>query len=402
MRILALTQRVPHRPNRGDRIRAHHLLRRLAPEHEIHLATLDDDGGRDAPWPELDEFCTRRVVYPVSRVRRLLEAGVSLGAGEPLSFAWFRHRTLFSTLRRWQIETPFDACYVFSSSTAPYWLDLRRRGGPPAVMDFVDVDSLKWGQYAARSGALKAWVYRREQRLLAQWERGLAEKAHTSLFVHQAEVDAFAEIAPGARVEALNNGVDREAFQRPADHPPPEAEKLIFVGMMDYHANVDAVLWFVREVWPQLREQRPGLQFEVVGARPSAELRAFDGRDGISILGRVDAVPPYLWNARVAVVPLRIAQGTQNKVLEAMAASIPVVASSLATRGIARPEGPHLRLADEPEPFAQAVLELLEDPAMAKRQVEEAHRMLEKHHSWDASAARLSELLEDAARSDSR
>lgn len=402
MRILALTQRVPHRPDRGDRIRAHHLLRRIAGSHEIHLAALDDEGGREAPWPQLDEFCERRIVHTVGGARRLLEAGVSMAAEEPLSFAWFRHRALFSTLRRWQSEAPFDACYVFCSSMAPYWLDLRGRGGPPAVMDFVDVDSLKWGQYAERSHGVKAWIYRREQRLLMQWERALAEEAHVSLFVHPAELEAFAEIAPAARVEALVNGVDRESFARPIDRRVPEEEKLVFVGMMDYHANVDAVLWFVREVWPRLRATRPALRFEVVGARPSAELRALDGKDGVRVLGRVEAVPPHLWEARVAVVPLRIAQGTQNKVLEAMAASTPVVASSLATRGIGRPSGPHVRLADEPGSFADAVLQLLDDPEAARRQVEAAHRMLDDHHSWEASAARLSELLERAARSGGR
>lgn len=402
MRILALTQRVPHRPNRGDRIRAHHLLRLLSDEHEIHLAALDDDGGRDAPWPELDEFCARRAVFPMGRARRLLEAGVSFARSEPLSLAWFRHRALFTTLRRWQAEAPFDACYVFSSSMAPYWLDLRARGGPPAVVDFVDVDSLKWGQYAERSAGVKAWIYRREQRLLAGWEAQLAESAHRSLFVHQAEVDAFAAIAPGAEAQALTNGVDLHAFARPDAHREEESERLVFVGMMDYHANVDAVLWFVQEVWPRLREERPGLGFEVVGANPTAELRALDGRDGIRITGRVEDVPPHLWAARVAVVPLRIAQGTQNKVLEAMAASIPVVASSQATRGIGQPRGPHVSVADEAPEFAQAVLALLRDPAAARHQVEAAHLMLREHHSWEASAARLSEYLEAAAESEPR
>ena len=325
MRILALTQRVPHRPNRGDRIRAHHLLKRLAREHEIWLASLDDEGGRDRPWPQLEEFCHRATVEIVTQPRRLVAAIRSLLKDEPLSFAWFRHGRLLQTLLDWHREAPFDAAYVFSSSMAPYWFALDARSPLPMVMDFVDVDSLKWGQYASSSRGVKRWIYQREQQLLQKWEVRIARRASVSLFVNEAEVDAFGKMATEVdalrnplRLEALGNGVDMEAFARPEGYESGGGERLVFVGMMDYHANADAVIWFAQKVWPLLLARHPHLELEIVGARPTAEVRALTELTGVRVTGRVDEVRSHLWDARVAVVPLRIAQGTQNKVLEAM------------------------------------------------------------------------------------
>ena len=400
MRILALTQRVPHRPDRGDRIRAHHLLKRLGRRHEITLGSLDDEGGRDAPWPQLNEFCRGRAIEMVSRAGRLKEATVSLLRGEPLSFAWFRSGRLLHTLLDWHRREPFDVAYVFSSSMAPYWLALDQKHPLPLVMDFVDVDSLKWGQYADAARGPKRWIYRREQRLLRQWERRLTELAHRSLLVNEAEVRAFREVLGGGvqdKVEALGNGVDAEAFTRPDGYEARPGRRVVFTGMMDYHANADAVVWFARQVWPLLLARHEDLEFEIVGARPTVEVRRLGDLPGVTVTGRVDEVRVHLWDAQVAVVPLRIAQGTQNKVLEAMAASTPVVATSMAVRGIGQPRGPHVKVADTPEDFADAVCELLDDPERARRQVMAAREMIRAYHDWDRSAARLETILQEAA-----
>jgi len=409
VRILALTQRVPHRPDRGDRIRSHHLLKRLGARHEIWLGSLDDEGGRDAPWAPLERFCRSWAIEEVTRPGRLAAAAASMLRGEPLSFAWFRSGRLLRTLRQWHRKEPFDAAYVFSSSMAPYWFALDREHPLPLVMDFVDVDSLKWGQYAQRSRGPKRWIYRREMRRLQEWERRLAALAHRSLLVSGAEVEAFRELLAATtsgdgkalegedRVEALGNGVELAAFARPLEHEPRPGKRVVFVGMMDYHANADAVTWFARQVWPRLLERHPSLRFEIVGARPIAEVRALNELPGVTVTGRVEEVRVHLWDAEVAVVPLRIAQGTQNKVLEAMAAGVPVVATSMAVRGIGQPRGPHLKVADAAEDFADAVCELLDHPESARRQVEAARSMLREHHDWERSAARLEEILEEAA-----
>ncbi|HKI83713.1 MAG TPA: sugar transferase, partial [Candidatus Krumholzibacteria bacterium] len=174
MRILALTQRVPHQPDRGDRIRSHHLLKRLGARHELWLGCLSDERiPRDAR-KILDTFCQRNEVVRIGSARRLLQSAEALLTRQPLSLAWYQHPRLMETLRSWQKEVRFDAAYVFCSSMAPYWLDLARRESLPAVMDFIDVDSLKWSQYAAASSGPKAWIYRRERNLLGEWEAEVA------------------------------------------------------------------------------------------------------------------------------------------------------------------------------------------------------------------------------------
>jgi len=402
VRILALTQRVPHLPDRGDRIRSHHLLKRLGARHELWLACLSDERiPRDARGV-LDSFCQRHEVVRIGRARRLLQSAGSLLTRQALSLAWYYHPRLLRTLRAWQNEVHFDAAYVFCSSMAPYWLDLARRQNLPAVMDFIDVDSLKWSQYAAASSGPKAWIYGREHRLLKEWELGVARAAYTNLFVNPVEVAAFRELVPELRVEALSNGVDRAYFTRPEDEKLAFPPRVVFVGMMDYRANVDAVIWFVSRVWPLVLREEPGAQFFIVGARPTPEVSQLDAAEGVTVTGRVEDVRPFLWGARAAVAPLRIAQGTQNKVLEAMAASVPVVATSLATRGIGAPRGPHVMVEDDPKDFASAVVSLLHDSPARTAQVEAALHMIGEYHSWESSADHLERLLKEAAESTTR
>ncbi len=222
MRILALTQRVPHVPDRGDRIRSYHLLKRLAESHEIWLGCLSDEEVSAEARRSLDSFCERHAIAQMGRVRRLLQSGSALLAGRALSLAWYHHPELARTLAAWRKETSFDAAYVFCSSMAPYWLELANKRPLPGVVDFIDVDSLKWAQYAAASSGMKAWVYRREHRLLREWEQTVARRAHVNLLVNPAEVEAFRKIVPEARTEALSNGVDREYFARPQGRLPKD------------------------------------------------------------------------------------------------------------------------------------------------------------------------------------
>ncbi len=165
---------------------------------------------------------------------------------------------------------------------------------------------------------------------------------------------------------------------------------------------MDAVLWFVSMVWPRVLREEPTVRFSIVGAGPTTEVRELSGANGVTVTGRVEDVRPYLWDARVAVAPLRIAQGTQNKVLEAMAASVPVVATSLATRGIGSPFGPHVRLEDKAESFAAAVVALMRNPSAAAAQTEAALAMIAEHHSWESSAKDLARLLTEASESSER
>jgi sugar transferase (PEP-CTERM/EpsH1 system associated) len=400
MNILAITHRTPLPPNKGDRIRSFNLLSRLAREHEIWLGCVDDSGTEEQTHAGLAGFCEAHAVFRLSPLRRYAGAAHSLLAREPLTLGWFHHPMLGHQLRAWANAVRFDVAYVCSSSMAPYWLALRAQSGLPAVMDFIDVDSEKWAQVARYTHSPMRLIYAREHHRLAAFERATAQAAFCSVFVSEAEVAIFqAKVAPGLPAEALSVGADEGYFTRPQIVRKADPPRMVFVGAMDHEPNVDAVVHFANDILPLVRLQLPTAQFVVVGAHPSARVKALASRPGIRVTGWVEDARTYLWEASVAVVPMRVAQGTQTKVIEAMAASLPVVASSLATRGLGEPRGPHVRVADDARSFASAVVELIVDPQSARAQADAGVDMVRRFHSWEASARQLAALLERAAAS---
>jgi glycosyltransferase involved in cell wall biosynthesis len=162
---------------------------------------------------------------------------------------------------------------------------------------------------------------------------------------------------------------------------------------MDYKPNVDAATWFAAEVWPRVRAEMPQAAFAIVGSSPTAEVQGLGGREGIVVTGRVPQVQPWLAAAAVAVAPLRIARGIQNKVLEAMAMARPVVASSAALEGISATPGEHLLVADAAEDMAGAVLGLLRDPERARALGASARARVTSHYDWGTNLRALDAML---------
>jgi len=279
---------------------------------------------------------------------------------------------------------------------AHYWQEWVKPHGIPAFVDFIDLDSAKLRQHAEQSPAPRRWVHAREARLLVQLEREVAEEAMGSSFVSGAEVEAFERSGSDARVVALENGVDGEYFAAPQIREISDPPRLIFVGQMRYAANIDAVRHLVDDILPLIRERCGPVQLDIIGPHPAPSVAALRAVSGVHVKGWIEDTRPYLWRASVAVVPLRLRQGTQNKVLEPMAASVPCVVSSIAARGLAQPSGPHIRVADHPAAFADAVEELLKNPEAARAQAEAALKLVQEHHNWDLVAARFESLLMEA------
>jgi sugar transferase (PEP-CTERM/EpsH1 system associated) len=273
---------------------------------------------------------------------------------------------------------------VFSSSMGQY----AAAGNSATLVDFVDVDSAKWTDYAAAHRWPMSWLYRREGRELLAYERSVAVQAQRSFFATEKEAALFRRLAPEseARVEALGNGVDADYFSpRPGQPSPFDAAELpiVFTGAMDYWPNVDAVAWFVREMLPELRQRWPALRFHIVGRSPGAAVRELAGA-AVSVTGTVPDVRPYLQHAAVVVAPLRLARGIQNKVLEAMAMARPVVAATACVEAIAATPGQHLLPALTTADFIQAVDQLLRNPAMAAAVGQAGRERVLAAYGWDA------------------
>jgi len=416
--ILFLSHRIPYPPDKGDKIRSYHLLRGLAEAgHAVHLGCLMDDPGDRAGVGALSALCASVCAVPIHPKAARLRSLPHLAGRQPLSLPYFRSRRLRAWVEGTLAAGGVDVALAFSSPVVDYLLPFRSlaAGGPagrspvPLVVDFVDVDSEKWRQYAARTGGLTGWVYRREAHTLAAYEAAVARAAEASVLTSEVEADLLRAMAPEARVEVVPNGVDTAYFDPDAVASDPGAGSpelgdrlIVFTGAMDYAPNVDAVRWFAAEVLPTVRRAHPGARFRVVGSRPAGVLRDLAARDpAVEVTGRVPDVRPHLRAADVVVAPMRMGRGVQNKVLEAMAMGCAVVASPLALQGLGAATEAEVAAADGPEAFAGAVLSLLQGREGAARRAAmgaAARAWVRTHCTWEASLSRLETILETARR----
>jgi sugar transferase (PEP-CTERM/EpsH1 system associated) len=377
--VLYLVHRTPYPPDKGDRIRAWHLLNHLSRRAAVHLACLADEAPAAGAEAALRRCCECVAVVRVGPWARRLRALAALVRGRTVTEGAFWSPALEAVVRRWARATPFAAALASSSGMAPY-LRLPELAGVPAVVDLVDVDSQKWFDYAAaRPLAPQAWLYRTEGRRLRRLEESLPGWARAVTLVSDAEVAVFARFSPPAGVHAVTNGVDMEYFRPGA---AGDDEGCVFVGALDYRPNVDAACWFCREAWPEIHRRRPQARLRLVGRKPTAAVRRLASVPGVDVVGQTPDVRPHLARAAVVVAPLRIARGLQNKVLEALAMGKAVVASPQALAGLKeRLDAPALCAATAGE-WVELVGRLLDDAALRAHLGGLGRRYVEMHHDW--------------------
>lgn len=394
-RLLFLCHRIPYPPDKGDKIRAWHLLRMLSERYRVSLATFVDEPADLRHRDTLAGVCEETLFIRRSRLSMRVIGLHGLVTGAPLTLACYASPRLRRWVRR-RLEAGTTRVVAFSGAMTAFVAGAENR---VRVADLVDVDSAKWARYADGSRGPAAWLYRREARRLAVWERRVAADFDAALFVSEAERACFLRQAPGLaeRVFALPNGVDTDYFRPDAVAPfdlGPAAS--VFTGAMDYRPNVEAVTWFARQVLPRVQAAVSDATFTIVGSRPAAEVAALARLPGVTVTGRVADVRPYLAGARVAVAPLHLARGVQNKVLEAMAMACPVIGTPAALEGIDAREGIELRTAADEEAFAEAVVELLRDRDEAARLAAAARERVIARCGWEAAGSRLAALIEGA------
>lgn len=392
-KLLYLVHRLPYPPNKGDKVRSYHLLMHLLARHEVFVGTFVDDPEDENHVDTLRGMCAGLHVSRLHTRRARLASLAGLVDGQPLTLHYYRDAELQRWVRRTAAEQRFDAVVVFSSSMAQYAQGL----GLPLLVDFVDVDSAKWVDYAPRHAWPLSWLYRREGQRLLAYERQVAAEADRSFFSTEKEAQLFRGLAPecAARCEAVCNGVDAQYWSPdPARASPYRAGELpvVFTGAMDYWPNVDAVCWFAAEMLPALRERFPALRFHIVGRNPTAAVRALAG-DAVAVSGSVPDVRPWLQHAALAVAPLRLARGIQNKILEAMAMGVPVVAADDCVQAISAERGRDLLAAASAQEHVQAVTSLLEDRSRAAAIGAAGRARVERDYGWSAHLAAFDHAL---------
>ena len=386
--LLFVTHRVPYPPDKGDRIRTYHLLRFLAEHARVHLASLADEPVSEATHRKLAELCHRVAIVP-RRFGHRIRGLRSLILGGTISEATFASKQLTETIRKWTTETDFAGAIASASSVAQY-LKTKELESAVRIVDLVDVDSQKWADYAARSAPPLSWIYATESRRLCKLENAICRWANAVTLVSEHEARLLRELTGAANVHTVTNGVDLDYFSPPA----PGAESgCVFIGALDYFPNIDGITWFARTVWPNVRQRHPEARLSIVGRNPNRSVLELRAVPGVDVVGQVADIRPYLDRAAVAVAPLRIARGLQNKVLEAMAAGKPVVASPAASAGFGdRPDLPVCQCTEIGEWIA-TVSELLSNLEVRQRLSRAGRVYAETHHNWSNCLAPFRDLL---------
>jgi polysaccharide biosynthesis protein PslH len=399
VRVLFLAHRIPYPPNKGDKIRSFHILEWLAERHEVHLGCLVDDEADLACIAHLEELLAGRVAF--ARIHRRLGRLRCLPGflhRRPLSVSYFNSRRLQAAVDELLVAGDIGAIFCSCSPMAEYLFRSPHRAAVRAavrVMDLIDVDSQKWREYARCGPWWRKGVYRYEADALARYEAHIVRAFHHVLVVSEAERELLGcQVGPSARITAMSNGVDLDYFsparssRRHTDEP-----LLVFTGVMDYWPNADGIRWFVERVLPRIRASVPAVRLLIVGSHPSAQVRRLSTVGGVTVTGFVEDIRAYVGAASVCVVPLRVARGIQNKLLEAMAMGKPVVSTPAALEGIDATPGRELLVAADEAAFAAAVIALLRDDARSAELARRARTCVERHYSWARALRPLDNII---------
>ncbi len=427
MKILYIAHRIPYPPNKGDKIRSFNEIKHLSSSHNVDLVCLADNIDDLKFKSDLEKYCRRVFVQHFKISQAKLRGSINLIRGKAISVGYFYMKKIQRVIDQWLSDTVYDAIICFSSPMAEYlfrslflshcfskFAQPATRNSQPEtrnpklatrtpqlIMDFCDVDSEKWLQYSQRSKFPLNLIYRIENKRLLEYEKKINKSFDNSVFVSQQEADLFYRLFPEAEnVSVIENGVDHEYFSQPETRNPKLAtrnsqpETLMFTGAMDYWANVDGVLWFCEKIFPIVKDRYPKVQFYIVGSNPNTEIQKLGHNNkSINITGFVEDIRPYYNNADICVIPLRIARGIQNKVLEAMSMGKAVVTTSTAVQSIKATSGVHLLVEDNSDKFAQAVLMLLENHTLRINLGTNARQFVKSNYNWQTNMKKLENFL---------
>jgi sugar transferase (PEP-CTERM/EpsH1 system associated) len=341
--------------------------------------------------------CTEYHIGEVDDRFQMLRMIATLPTPRTASASYFHSSRLDRTIRRLLREQKFDLIFVHCSSVAHY---VDRVRGIPKILDFGDMDSQKWLEYVQHKPVPLSWGYWWEgQRVLAD-EKRLARRFDLCTATTRAEHATLEGYQTGTPTDWFPNGVDSGYFTPSSELYDPDL--IAFVGRMDYFPNQQCMLDFCEHVLPRIKASRPTVKLAIVGADPSPAIRRLSQIEGVTVTGSVPDVRPHVTRAALTVAPLRIARGTQNKILEAMAMAVPVVCSRLAADGVDAEPGRHLLTAGTPAELSDAIVGVLSDPALRGRLADAGRARVLSNHAWPNSMKRLDAIIDRCLASSTR
>ena len=406
MSILFLAHRLPFPPDRGDKIRAHHLLKALAELAPVHVGCFAESISDYLHLPKLNVIAASHCV-PLRSTGVVAPGLRALAIGRTVSETAFDSEQLRKWVDRTIAEHTVDTIVVFSGQMGQF---VPRSFTGRLVVDLCDVDSAKFEAYAAGGSFPRKLIDAREGRLLRMVEADLATRADHTLFVSVEEAALFRsrlDDHASAQVSAIRNGIDSDYFdpssvQAEAELVRSQGPHFVFTGQMDYQPNITACERVVKCLLPRIREIHRDARFHIVGRAPVASLRKLDAKDGVRVWGEVSDIRSFLAGADIILAPLTIARGVQNKVLEAMAMARPVLLSSEAATGIAARDGEHFAIADSDDAMIERALSMLADDKATSTMASAARNYVVHNQGWPAMMAPLAALIERVAPANQR
>jgi sugar transferase (PEP-CTERM/EpsH1 system associated) len=395
--LLFLVHRIPFPPDKGDKIRSYHLLKHLLAKYQVYLGAFIDNENDWEYEKTLQKLCAGVFLQRLEPKKSTLRSFTGFLTDQALTLPYYANKPMQRWVDNIIAKENIKKIVVFSSAMAQF-VDGQDKKHITRIIDFVDVDSDKWEQYSKSKFWPMSWIYKREAHRLLAYETHIAKTCNASMFVSKEEAEHFRKLV-GESVENIDYfcmGVDTDYFS--PDHelinPFQKHEKpIVFIGAMDYWANIDAVSWFAKEIFPQLRSQDDSVRFYIVGSKPTFTVQRLANQEGVVVTGRVADVRPYLAHANLAVAPMRIARGVQSKVLEAMAMGRPVLVTSAGAEGIAAESGEEWLIADSTSDMTALALKVLNSTTYSSVGAK-ARQYVLANYNWDANLSRLDSVLQ--------
>lgn len=390
MNILYVCHRFPYPPKRGGKIRPFNMVRHLSSKgHQVTVCSLARSEAEAEEGRGIAPHCAGFEIGMVSNPVQVLRMVARLPLLTPSSMGFFYCPDLQQKINRLLSSRKWDLIFVHCSSVAQYVAHVR---DVPKILDYGDMDSQKWLEYANYKAWPLSWGYRLEGFKMLAAEKRLARCFDMGTATTRAEWETLDSYDTGLVTDWFPNGVDAEFFC-PDETVSYDRDTISFIGRMDYYPNQECMFRFCRDIWPRLKTVRPGLKLLIVGADPSPAVWKLAELDGVTVTGSVPDVRPHVRASALMVAPLNIARGTQNKILEAMAMGVPVVTSRVAAGGVDAESEKHFLVAETAEDYARQILRVCSDDNERKRLAEAGRARMLSNHAWPRSMDRLDAII---------
>lgn len=390
MRILFICHRLPFPPKRGGKIRPFNIIRHLTESgHSVCVGSIARSGEELAEGQPLRDYCDKLLVGRISPATAIARMIARLPTHVPSSMGYFYSRSLDRQIREELRRSTYDLIFVHCSSVAQY---VRSARSIPSILDFGDMDSQKWLDYATYRRFPLSMGYWLEGSKLSREEKRLARRFSLSTCTTEAELETLRSFNAAPQSDWFPNGVDAEFFCPTTE--PYDPDQICFIGRMDYYPNQQAMMFFCNDVLPLIQARRAATKLIIVGAEPSAEIKGLAKKAGVTVTGTVPDVRDYVRRSALSVAPLAIARGTQNKILESMAMGVPVICSKNAAGGVDAVPGRHLIIAEHPDQYVDSIVRVLEDPDRRSALSVAARQRVLSNHSWSASMRKLDAIVD--------